>query len=233
MSDMHIGDSFDLTADELAEFYDEILAPSFGEEELVERPEMLEALADRKSVTRGRVAIDEADVIVGGIIGDWFADSRVMLMSYLAARPGLRGHGIGKRLVADALPVWMSDFGAVLAVAEVEDPRFYENDEDHGDPKARLRLYAGLGAKILRMPYFQPALSAEQSRVRNLFLMVFEADPSVMRGQDRVDAAPLRQFVEEYLSSTEGTVDDEEVRAVRAALQTESGVELVDPAEYL
>jgi GNAT superfamily N-acetyltransferase len=233
MSDMRIVDSFELTPNQLSIFYDEILAPSFGEEELVERGEMLDALADRTSLTRGRIAIDESGEIVGGIVGDWFADGRVMLLSYLAARPGLRGRGIGKRLLADAVPVWMSDFDAVLTVAEVENPDFYENDEGHGDPKARLKLYARIGAKILRMPYFQPALSAEQSRVRNLFLMVFKADPSVMMGQDRVDAVPLRRFIEEYLSSTEGAVDDDEVRAVRAALQTENGIELADPAEYL
>jgi len=163
-------------------------------------------LADRTSVTSGAIAFDEAGLIVGGIIGDWFAQCRIMLTSYLVVRPGFRGRGIGKRLLAQALPAWRSDFGAVLVVAEVEDPRFYQADEYHGDPEARLRLYASLGARILRIPYFQPALSAQQPRVRNLFLMVFSADQSLMRdNNNRIDAAAqLQCFFGEYLAGTEG-----------------------------
>ncbi len=194
---LRIIDSTDVAPAELEIFYDEILAPSFDFAELVERSELLGALADRTSVTRGAIAFDEAGLIVGGIIGDWFAQCRVMLTSYLAARPGFRGRGIGKRLMAEVLPAWTSHFGAVLVVAEVEDPRFYQADEYHGDPEARLRLYASLGARILRIPYFQPALSAQQPRVRNLFLMVFSADQSVMRENNRIDAATLRCFIEE------------------------------------
>lgn len=190
-------------------------------------------MADRTSVTRGAIAFDEENLIVGGIIGDWFADSRVMLTSYLAARPGFRGRGIGKHLLAEVLPAWVSHYGAVLVVAEVENPRFYQVDEYQGDPEARLQLYASLGAKILRMPYFQPALSPQQPRVRNLFLMVFSADQSVMRDINSVDAATLRRFIEQYLAGTEGNVDYDEVRAVREALQAKDAIPLVDPAEYL
>ena len=230
---LQIVDANDVARAELEIFYDEILAPSFDSAELVQRSELLGALADRTSVTRGAIAFDGAGLIVGGIIGDWFAQSRVILISYLAARPGFRGRGIGKRLMAEVLPAWISHFDAVLVVAEVEDPRFYEADEYHGDPEARLRLYAGLGARILRIPYFQPALSAQQPRMRNLFLMVFSADRSVMRGNDSIDASTLRGFIEEYVGGAEGDVDDDEIRAVREALQANDGVPLADPAEYL
>lgn len=230
---MRIVDSYTLDSEQLGRFYDEILAPAFDVDELVERAELVDALADRNSLTRARIALDGTGEIIGGVIGDWFAAGRVMLLSYLAARPGLRGHGIGQRLLADATPSWISDFGAVLVVAEVENPRFHVADEGHGDPTARLRLYARLGAKILRMPYFQPALSKEQARVPNLFLMVFSADESVMRGSDRVAAEPLRRFIDEYLESTEGAVDDDQIRGLRAALNSGEGIELEDPSEYL
>ena len=42
----------------------------------------------------------------------------------------------------------------------------------------------------------------------NLFLMVFTADRSVMTENNRIDAAPLRCFCQEYLGGTEGDVDD-------------------------
>jgi GNAT superfamily N-acetyltransferase len=231
---LRITNSTDAAAAELEVFYDEVLAPSFDSAELVERSELLGALADPASETRGSIAFDEDGHIVGGIIGDWFARCRVMLTSYVATRPGLRGRGIGTQLLAEVLPAWTSQFGAVLTVAEVENPRFYHADEYHGDPEARLRLYATtLGAKILDIPYFQPALTAQKSRVRNLFLMVFSADQAVMSENNKIDAATLRCFIEEYLAGTEGDVDDDEVRALREALQTDEGVALVDPAEYL
>jgi GNAT superfamily N-acetyltransferase len=226
-------DSTDVPNIELELFYDEILAASFDSAELVERPELLAALADPESATRAAIAFDQTGLTVGGIVGDWFATCRVMLISYLAARPGLRGRGIGKRLLAQVLPAWTTQFGAVLVVAEVEDPRFYRDDEYHGNPEARLRLYASLGAKILDIPYFQPALSAQQPRVRNLFLMAFGVDQSVRTDENGVDAAVVRCFIEQYLADTEGVVDDEEVRAVRGALAAKAGVALLDPAVYL
>jgi GNAT superfamily N-acetyltransferase len=231
---LRIIDSTDAAPEELEVFYDKVLAPSFDSAELVERAELLGVLADPASETRGSIAFDGDGQIVGGIIGDWFARCRVMLISYLAARPGFRDRGIGKRLLADVLPAWTSQFGVVLTVAEVENPRFFQADECHGDPEARLRLYAtALGAKILDIPYFQPALTPGQPRVPNLFLMVFSADRSVMREDNRIDAAPLRCFIEKYLADTEGDVDDDEVRALRAALQTDDGVPLIAPAPYL
>jgi GNAT superfamily N-acetyltransferase len=231
---LRITDSVDVTPVELAIFYDEVLAPSFNSAELVERSECLGALADPTSETHGSIAFDRDGQVVGGIIGDWFAQCRVMLTSYLVARPGFRGRGIGTQLLAEVLPSWTSRFGAILIVAEVENPQFYHADEYHGDPEARLRMYARtLGAKILDIPYFQPALTAGQPRVPNLFLMVFSADQSVMRENNRIDAAPLRCFMEEYLAGTEGDVDDNDVLALREALQPEDGIPLLDPAEYL
>ena len=225
--------STDLAPGELEAFYDEVLAPSFDSAELEERAELLANLSDDASVTRGAIAYDEANQIIGGVVGDWFAESRVMLISYLAARPGLRGHGTGRRLLDEVLPAWTSRFGALLSVAEVENPQFYHDDEEHGDPEARLRFYTRLGAKIVAIPYFQPALSAGQPRVQNLFLMVLSAAPSVLREGNGVDAATVRCFIEEYVTGSEGDVDDDEVRALRAALRANAAIPLLDPAEFL
>jgi GNAT superfamily N-acetyltransferase len=230
---LRIVPSTELAPAELAAFYDEILAPSFDSAELVERAELLDELADDASVTRGAIAYDEAGLIIGGVVGDWFAESRVMLISYLAARRGLRGHGIGGRLLGEVLPAWTSRFGALLNVAEVENPQFFQSDEDHGDPEARLRFYARLGAKIVDIPYFQPSLSPEQPRVRNLFLMVLTADRSVLKDDHRVDTATVRSFIEEYLTGSEGDVDDEDARVLRESLHAKDGIPLLDPAQFL
>jgi hypothetical protein len=90
-----------------------------------------------------------------------------------------------------------------------------------------------LGAKIIDLPYFQPALSAQQPRVRHLFLMRLCADQSVTRHDNTVDSATLNRFIDEYLAGAEGDVDDDEVRALRGALQAKSAIPLLDPAEFL
>ncbi|BBX45228.1 hypothetical protein GCM10009641_21810 [Mycobacterium cookii] len=230
---LRIINSTELARAQLEAFYDEILTPSFDSAELEDRTELLDALADPESVTRGAIAFGATGSIAGGIVGDWFTGSCVMLISYLAARPGFRGHGIGEQLIREVLPAWTSCLGALLTVAEVEDPRFYRIDEQHGDPEARLRFYARLGARIIDIPYFQPALSKEQSRVRNLFLMQLGADESVTRQDNMLDSATLTRFIDEYLAATEGDVDDDEVRALRAALQAKNAIPLLDPAEFL
>jgi hypothetical protein len=141
--------------------------------------------------------------------------------------------GLGHGRTVVSLPAWTSRFDALLSVAEVENPQFYHDDEDHGDPEARLRFYARLGAKIVAIPYFQPALSTEQPRVRTLFLMVLSGEPSVLRGDNDVDAETVQSFIEEYVTGSEGAVDDDEVRALRTALRANAVIPLLDPAEFL
>lgn len=230
---LRIVESTDLTRCELETFYDEILFSSFDYAELEDRAALIDALADPQSATPGSIALDAAGQIGGGIVADWFAHSRVLLISYLAARPESRGHGLGKQLIREVLPAWTLRFGADAVVAEVENPHFYRSDEQHGDPLARLRFYGGLGAKIVDNPYFQPALSAEQPRVRNLFLMILSASPSVMMNGTSVDAAPLSSFFQEYLAGTEGDVEDDEARTVLDGLRANDTIGLIDPVEFL
>src|SRR4051812_46431386 len=85
-----------LTADDEAVvevLYDNVLVPSFRPAELIEPRVLLD------SVRRGdgliAVAVDADETVVGGMIVDWYAGSGVLLVSYLAVRPGRRGRGIG------------------------------------------------------------------------------------------------------------------------------------------
>jgi hypothetical protein len=43
----------------------------------------------------------------------------------------------------------------------------------------------------------------------------------------------VRCFIEEYVTGSEGDVDDDEVRALRAALRANDVIPLLDPAEFL
>jgi GNAT superfamily N-acetyltransferase len=218
----------------LESFYDEILALSFRPAELISRAGFLRSFVDKASVSQGTLAVDAAGLVVGGIIGEWFAECRVILGSYAAVRRGYRGQGLGTRLISDILRIWAARFQPALILGEVEDPRYYRaDDSSFGDPDARLRLYEALGARILPLPYFQPALSTSQPRVPHLLLMVFAADPSAITNHNNVDADVVRCFIENNIARSEGPVDDDEVRDLRRALHGKSSVPLIPPAEFL
>jgi GNAT superfamily N-acetyltransferase len=231
---LRIVETKDVSVTELGSLYDEILARSFRSAELESRAKVLDALAGETSVPGGLLAVNPAGLIVGTIIGDWFGDCRVMLISYLAVRPEFRGCGVGKLLLAEAFALWRARFAPALILGEVEDPRYYREHDPmgFGDADARLRLYGALGARILAIPYFQPALSRLQPRVYNLLLLVFEADPLVMKGDNAVDGKIVSCFIDENIARSEGRADDNEAKSLRKALRGKSGIRLLPPADY-
>lgn len=129
MQALRIVETKDVSATELGSLYDEILAPSFRPAELESRAKVLDALTGDKSGPGGLLAVNPAGLIVGTIIGDWFGDCRVMLISYLAVRPGFRGCGVGKLLLAEAFASWRERFAPALILGEVEDPRCYREHD--------------------------------------------------------------------------------------------------------
>lgn len=216
-----------------AALYDDVLAPSFPHSERVTRAEFLDSITDPDGSMCVFAALDAAGEIVGGIVGEWFAECRVLLVSYVAVAPGLRGGGVGSRLITESLSRWWSRFEPLLILGEVEDPRVHPAT-DYGDPVARLRLYDRLGALVLPVPYFQPALHDDSDRVRDLLLMVFAADASYL-SDGHVDASVVRVFLQQNLRACEGHInaDDEEVRALWAQVDRTGPMPLLDPRQYL
>ncbi len=147
-------------------------------------------------------------------------------MLYLAIAPGRRGGGVGRRLVTTALDDWRA-LDPLVVVGEVEHPAHHTGSEAHGDPVARLRFYARLGARILALPYFQPGDGPGGERVPALLLVSFPLGPHA--AEDDVPAAPLRAFLAENLRESEGTLADD--AATRRLLDAAGGdrVRVVDP----
>jgi len=207
-------------------FYQEILVPSFPADELIGLDEVQE-IADREDASIW-LAEDDEGTLLGGAIAEWDDSVRVLLLGYLAIRPGIRGGGIGGPLYLAALDSWRQRFKPCLIIAEIEDPAVHGGSEDYGDPAARLRFYVNRGSRILDFPYFQPALEPGAERVEGLLLIALHADPEFAGADDdTIDAAVVRGYLENYQTQYEGKVaTDDQAMIMWRALDRPGGVRL-------
>ena len=183
--------------------YADVIAPSFDPNELSDVEDL------RAGVTAGTVNIlaalgddDRPDAVA---VGDWWAGTRVALLSYLAVRPGVRSTGVGGGLLAHALAAWREQWQPDIMLVEIEHPAAHPAHGYYGDPEARVRFYARYGVRPLQLPYFQPALRAGFDRADGLMLCLFATDANV----STVDGAVLRRWFTEYLVGTEGSVRED------------------------
>lgn len=210
----------------LGQVYREVLVPAFPAEELEAEAGIAASLeAGAGSLL---VAVDEVGRPAGAAFGRWSAGSRVQLLAYLAVKPGTRGHGLGGRLLHDAVDAWRERYDPCVIVAEVESPDGPMVHEAYGDPRRRLAFYKAAGARVLDLPYFQPGIGSPSRRVRGMLLLALHADPSFKQGQaDRLSGGPLRAFMEEYIESAEGArPTDWDAKALFTAIDREGGVPL-------
>lgn len=198
----------------LATVYREVLRPSFPRDELGDEAPFVASLAAGNGAAL--VAFD-GDVPVAAAIAETF-DAPVVLLAYLAARPGVRGLGLGGQLYRAAVDTWAERWRPCLVLAEIEPPDGEPSDPDHGDTSARVRFYARRGARRLDVPYFQPAV--EGGKRVPVMLAVAHADDALSGPEPAsVDVAVVRAFVLENLQRCEGGVaEDPEVRALITAL---------------
>jgi GNAT superfamily N-acetyltransferase len=211
----------------IEDFYQQILVPSFPADELISLDEAQEN-ADREDASIW-LAEDADGTILAGAIAEWDDSVRVLLLGYLAVRPGIRGGGIGGPLYLTALESWRQKFKPCLILAEVEDPEVHRGSEDHGDPAARLRFYVNRGSRIVDIPYFQPALEPGKERVSGLLLIALHIDPEFAGagGANTIDAAIVRTYLENYQTQYEGKVaTDDQAMTMWRALDRPEGVRL-------
>jgi predicted N-acetyltransferase YhbS len=209
----------------VTEFYETVMRPNFSADELETQDSITEGM--REGRTYALIARTAPGAIVGGVVGDWFADSQVMLFSYIAVPEKLRGSGIGRQLLAAAHRIWTLELTPLLIVGEVEDPRYYQ-DTGFGDPVKRVALYESTGSRSLPVPYFQPALRPGTDRVPHLLLMVFGGSAHQL-GSERVDGAVVERFLKAYFELCEGPPrdDDAEYHALIAACRQPGGLPLL------
>ncbi|WP_129843367.1 N-acetyltransferase [Streptomyces sp. RFCAC02] len=202
----------------------EVLRPSFSDDELSPPDEL------REGVASGALSVLWTDGGARGplaaAVGDFDRRHRIVLLTWLAVRPGLRGGGIGGPLLDAAVATWRTAHAPCLVLAEVADPAHHTSEAAHGDPAARLRFYRRHGGRVLDLPYFQPALGPGRRRVPHLLLVVLHADPGFAgSAPDTVDGGVLRTCLEERQAASEGAVGtDPESAALWQAVERPGGV---------
>jgi GNAT superfamily N-acetyltransferase len=211
--------------------YHEILVPCFPSAEMAP-VESVRYLAESGGGLAW-AAFDEQDNVVGCAIGEWDADPGVVLLAWMAIRPGVRGGGAGTALLDAAQAEWLARYRPCLMMAEVEDPARHAGSEVYGDPAARLRFYQRRGARILDLPYFQAGLGPGEPRVPDLLLLVLHADEQFAGSKpDTIDGTVLRAYLELYQRQCEGQVaTDEQALRLFAAIDRPGGVPLLSPGE--
>ncbi|GAA2388575.1 hypothetical protein GCM10010420_09960 [Streptomyces glaucosporus] len=218
----------------LARVYDDLLVPSFPADEMETLEWLRTRLAEGTAVVTAAVEADGTPVAAA--VGEWDPGSRVLLLSYLTVRPGLRSKGLGSLLLEEVAGAWQERFRPLLTLAEVEHPLAHKADRAYGDPAARLRFYARHGARALDLPYFQPALRPGAGRVHGMLLLVLaRAAGGGGREEGTVAPGPVRAFVEDYLLSEGEAEPDGAVRRLREGLARPGGIRLLplDPPEAL
>ena len=201
---LSILDSHEGIARELVvSFYDEVLKPLFPPEELIapwwedgdgEDPPLLLLVTPE-----GRVA--------GGALGEWYPRSRVLLLSYVAARPEWRGRGIGTRLMREIEARWCRHHDFLIVLGEIDDPR--HRPDPNQDPWERVSFYERFNGWLVGAPYFQPSIRPSSPRAYHLMLGVLKHAPEALTSEGKMRGEVLRTFLEEYFAACEGKVDGE------------------------
>lgn len=203
--------------------YDDLLVPSFTSHELMGRAEL------RSGLESGLLWISAVVVdgrVDGAAVGEWSPKSRVLLLSYIAVRPGVRSSGIGGLLMEEIRTGWQERVHPLLTLAEVEHPAAHPADEQRGDPGARLRFYARHGCRVLDVPYFQPSLHTGAPRVPGIVLTLLATAPELADAA-LVPAEPVRIFMAEYFETTEGRVPDDPATTAMFAAMPPDGIKLL------
>jgi GNAT superfamily N-acetyltransferase len=211
----------------LDKVFADLLSPAFTADELGTLADLRGAV--EAGLSRVVVALDASGTPVGAAVGEWSPATRILLLGYLAVSRESRSGGIGSLLLAHAFDLWRAEFEPRAILAEIEHPAAYPASPERGDPVARLRFYARLGAQALPVPYFQPALGPRRSRVYGMILAALWVSPDgAGKRPDTIAPDPVRAYIREYFRETEGAVpDDPGARALFKALDEPDGVALL------
>jgi GNAT superfamily N-acetyltransferase len=148
------------------------------------------------------VAPDGSRSVRAAGVTNWSAGRRVGTLSYLATAPTHRGTGLGGRLVTEHARHWPT-LGLGTVLGEVHDPRLHaETSEER--PLDRLRFYDRHGARLVGVPWVQPALSPDTERSPGMLLIALPPVPDAIPADDLVAWATDYYLEAEGASAADG-----------------------------
>ena len=114
----------------------------------------------------------------GGLIVDYYTNSKIIHLIYLVVNHEIRQLGIAKKILKEDLPAAIEiletrlkiNFNAI--VFESNNPIL--TTIDNFDTELRLSIFKKLGAKLIPIDYIQPPLDRGKKNVNNLFLLLLQ-----------------------------------------------------------
>lgn len=213
---------------QLGDVYDTILVRSFQPDELVDKA----AFIHRTTWGEVLVTEDAEGVVTGAAVADHHPTTQVSVLEYLAVSADHRGAGAGSALLTAAVERWGELVNPGVLLAEIERPDAHAATGQFGDPIRRLAFYQRHGFRALALPYFQPALTADQRPVPDLILGVLVFDQSWISadGSRLTEAARIEQVLAERIPRPEAHAEAWET--LMAATREPGGIELLPLTDY-
>ena len=158
--------------------FDNVLAPSFVFDELEPFEEFEAKLED--GTTTLLVGVDDTGEIVAAAVFVNVRAASAVVLRQMATREDLRSTGLGSELYRAFIQTLSETEQPSLVLAEVQHPDYHEAHPRHGDPLARLRFYGRFDARIIDVPYYQPALAEGLKPVYGLLLLALYVRPDLI-----------------------------------------------------
>lgn len=147
--------------------------------------------------------LDPDNIIIGGLVADWYHKCESLELIYLAVDESRRGEGIGKGILDHGLSAIRKNLSSIGKTVkhiflEVDIPRLTADPTQESsmqeamDSVLRLTTWEKWGAKRIPINYVQPSLSAGKAPVSNMMLMYLDDSEAE---KDSIPAAELKDFL--------------------------------------
>jgi hypothetical protein len=138
-----------------------IYRASFPDTEREPERVLIDAVATGRSMA---IEARQDDAIVGIAATTLLREPPAVFLSYIAAAPGVQGHGVGGALLgyawsAGARVLAESGHGGACLVCEVEKPALADGSEELARRVRRVRFFCRHGGIVLPRAYYQPPLA--------------------------------------------------------------------------
>lgn len=194
------------TAD-LADIYDNILVPSFHEDQMESLEEIITGV--QKNIMYVIALKDDKHGYVAATVNYWYEQTSTLLVAYLAVSKKKRAKGLGTQVLHFTVEALETMLKPSLILCEANDPEFDAGSENYGDPSRRMKFYKNYGARIVDVPYFQAGPGLPIVMV-NMWLLILPGKypaGNVYNENREIKSSALHDFFLAYMEQDEEPED--------------------------